>query len=595
MKNKVLMWMLLVSAVATISCSDEDNNSSSSVQTWDGTVKTATYSSELGDNQVQVIWDDSAQVVISSNLSGLVSAEIRCGAVTLLADGSLAEEVTYMLSGKSSRGSLYMDGSYKATFVLDDLTLNSTDSATINIRDGKRIAMKLADGTTNTLSDASGGSHKACLMVKGHTEFSGGGSLTLAGKTGHAFWGKEYVKLKATTGTIKVTEAVGDGFNVNQYFQMNGGILDISGVGDDGIQVSYKTDDEDNVIPLTEDEENTGEVLINGGTLTVAVTAEMSKGIKSEGDIIVSDGTLSVTTSGKYAYDSDDREYKSSVAMKTDGNMTIEGGTLTLKATGYSGKCIKTDGAMTISGGVLSATATGSSSSTYGSAKAIKATGSLTITGGTVNASASSHEAIETKSSMAVTGGYVYAAASDDAINSASTLTISGGYIFANSSGNDGIDSNGNMSISDGVVVAVGATGAEVGIDVIENGKLAINGGNVVAIGGLENTNNVSGTCYQASSYTKGAWYGFYDNSGTLVTAFRVPSNNSMGTPMAVYSSTGTPTLKSGVTVSGTSYWSGYGYGTFSGGATVSLSTYTNSGMGGNSGPGGGGSHGGFW
>ena len=582
------MWMLLASVVGVVSCSEEENSPSSSEQTWDGTVRSATYSSELGENQVQVTWDDSAQVVISSNLSGLVSAEIRCGAVTLLADDSLADEVTYTLSGTSSRGSLYMDGSYKATFVLNGLTLNSTDSAAINIRDGKRIAMKLADGTTNTLADASGGSHKACMMVKGHTEFSGGGSLTLAGRTGHAFWGKEYVQLKSTVGTIKVTEAVGDGFNVNQYFQMNGGTLDISGVGDDGIQVSYKTDDDDNIIPLTEDEENTGEVLIKGGTLAVVVTAEMSKGIKSEGDVTISDGTLAITTSGKYAYDNDDKEYKSSVAMKTDADMTISGGTLTLKATGYSGKCIKVDGAMKVSGGTLSANATGASSSTYGSAKAIKATGALTVSGGTIITTASSHEAIETKSTLSVTGGTIYAAGSDDAINSGSTTTISDGLLFANSSGNDGIDSNGNMTISGGTVIAVGASGAEVGIDVIENGKLTISGGHVIAIGGLENTNNVSGTCYQASSYNKGAWYGFYDNGGTLITAFKVPSNSSMGTPMAVYTSTGTPALKAGVTVSGTSYWNGNGYSSCSGGSTVSLSTYTSSGMGGGGGPGGG-------
>ncbi|MBR3732666.1 MAG: hypothetical protein IKN25_08445 [Spirochaetales bacterium] len=179
----------------------------------------------------------------------------------------------------------------------------------------------------------------------------------------------------------------------------------------------------------------------------------------------------------------------------------------------------------------------------------------------------------------------MYAVSSDDAINSAGVMAINGGYVFANSSGNDGIDSNGNMTISGGTIVAVGANGAEVGIDVIENGTLTINGGNIIAVGGLENTNNVSGSAYQASSYNKGTWYGFYNASGSLIIAFKVPSNSSMGTPMAVYSSTGKPSLMSGVTGSGTEYWNGYGYSEYSGGSSVSLSSYTKSSQGG--GPGG--------
>ena len=50
---------------------------------------------------------------------------------------------------------------------------------------------------------------------------------------------------------------------------------------------------------------------------------------------------------------------------------------------------------------------------------------------------------------------------------------------------------------------------------------------------------------------------------------------------MVVYT-TGSPSLMSGVTGSGTSFWSGNGYASCSGGSTISLSTYSsNSGGGG--------------
>ena len=371
MKKSVLMSLVLLAGIVFLqSCSSDDDEelgtggSSSSV--WNGTTKYATYDSSLADNTVQVVWNDSATVVMASNLNGVVSAEIRGGAVVLLADESLEEEVTYTLSGVSARGSLWMDGSYKATFVLNGLTLTSADSAAINIRDGKRINVELADGTVNTLSDAKNGTQKACMMVKGHTEFSGGGSLTLTGNTGHAFWGKEYVQIKASVGKITVKSAVGDGFNVNEFFQMNGGTLDISGVGDDGIQVSYKTDDNDNVISLTEDEDNTGEVLIKGGTLTTIATASGARGIKTEGNITINEdkGTVVVTaTSSQHE------------GMEAKGTISISAGTVYVQA---KDDAINSGGDMTISGGMVCAYSTGNDG--------LDANGNCYIQGGTVYA-----------------------------------------------------------------------------------------------------------------------------------------------------------------------------------------------------------------
>ncbi|MBQ1634588.1 MAG: hypothetical protein II050_07855, partial [Bacteroidaceae bacterium] len=143
-------------------------------------------------------------------------------------------------------------------------------------------------------------------------------------------------------------------------------------------------------------------------------------------------------------------------------------------------------------------------------------------------------------------------------------------------------------------VVAVSARSPEVALDAnTEKGyALYLSGGNVMAIGGLERGATISnGTAYQASSYSKGAWYGLFSGDGSLAFAVKVPSNSSMGTPMVVYT-TGTTVLKSGVTGSGTSFWSENGYNNCSGGSTVKLSSYSSNGSGG--GPGGHGGHGGW-
>ena len=204
---------------------NENTDSDTTQRTeWTGELRHATSSTSIDDNTIVVSWNDTATVEVAYNIYNKVWADIRDGHVTLLASADVDEDLTYILQGNSSDGSLYMDGQYKATFCLNGLTLTNPDSAAINIRDGKRIALYLVEETENTLTDGSGGEQKACFMVKGHTEVSGEGVLNINGNTGHAFWGKEYVQLKATTGTINIKKAVGDGMNVNQYFQMNGGV-----------------------------------------------------------------------------------------------------------------------------------------------------------------------------------------------------------------------------------------------------------------------------------------------------------------------------------------------------------------------------------
>ena len=114
--------------------------------------------------------------------------------------------------------------------------------------------------------------------------------------------------------------------------------------------------------------------------------------------------------------------------------------------------------------------------------------------------------------------------------------------------------------------------------------KLYVTGGTIVAVGGLENGSSLTQSCYQASSWSANTWYAMSVGNSTF--AFKTPSS---GGNTLVVSASSTPTLKSGVTISGgTEYWNGYGIigGTVSGGSSVNLTSYTG---GGGMGPGGGG------
>lgn len=591
------------------------------------------------DDAVSVVYSgSSASITVAGSVAQYLTITQSGAHVSIVQSSDLAQEITYTLSGSSSDGGFYMEGSYKATVELNGLNLTNSSAvysgAAVHIQNGKRIKVKPLNGTTNTLTDAASGSQKGCLYVKGHIEFAQSGTLYVYGNTKHAIKAGEYVTIK--NANINILSAAGDGLNCEQYFLMASGTLNISGVSDDGIQCDIEDTDTGSTGETADHEdEDSGNMYLQGGTVNVNVTATAAKGIKAEGNISITGGTIGVTTSGNGEWDTDDLETKAACGISSDANITITAGTITLKSTGSGGKGLKCDTLLTISGeAVLDITTTGGlyynngtkeytnytgntdniDSDYYSSPKGIKAGskveagtqnnktvynyyGGIVISGGTITVSTSgtNGEGIESKSTMVVSGGEIMVNAYDDALNAASDLTISDGYVYARATNNDAIDANGNCYIQGGLVYAIGASGAEVAIDANseDQKQLYVSGGTLVAIGGLEKGASLTQTCYSAS-WSQNTWYAL--TVGSNVFAFKTPSSG--GTGMVV-SGASTPTLKSGITASGTSIFGGVAYypATVSGGSNVTLSSYSGGNTGGGNFPGGGNNPGGggFW
>ena len=548
---------------------------------------------DIEDNSVSVSYNGSAaSVVVAGNVARYLTVAVDGAHVSIEQADDLSSEITYTLSGTSTNGEFYMDGSLKASIDLNGLTLTNPSGPAINIQNGKRINVSVKSGTENTLRDGSSGDWKGCLRCKGHLELKGKGVLNVYGNTAHAIWSKEYVEMKNCT--VNILKAVGDGLNCNQYFLMESGSLNISGVGDDGIQVSYKTDDDGT---RESDEENTGALTVTGGTLTVTTTAVGSKGLKAEGEMVVNENSSStiITVKNSGGVDtSDSSDPASSACLKSDTSISIAAGTLTLTNTGQGGRAINSEGTLTVSGGTINAQAQGSnygsssggggggggwpgggggwpgggggwpggggsSSSNGKNAKGVKAKGNITITGGSLTVGSSNHEGLESKSVITISGGQVYVKAKDDAINSGGNMTISGGYVYAWSTGNDGLDSNGNMSIEGGVALAFASNSdnVESGIDVDEQHKLSISGGNIFSIGGRNDFR--AGTCSQTyksfSSLTVSAnKYAVVKCGSTQVFAVKIPVSYSSkaGIISATTTASGTLSVTSASSVDGT-------------------------------------------
>ena len=574
------------------------------------------------DNTVSVVYNDtSASVTVAGNVAKYLNISVSGAHVNIEQSSDVAEEITYILSGSSEDGEFYMSGSYKATVELNGLTLTNktpvTSGAAVHIQNGKRIKVKVMDGTTNTLVDCASGSQKGAFYVKGHPEFSKSGVLNVVGNLKHAIKSGEYIELKEVT--LNVTSAQGDGINCAQYFLMKSGTININNVTDDGIQCDIDDTDAGSTGETADHEdEDSGNIYIEGGKIYINTPGKAAKGIKSEGDLYVKAGTLNITTTGHGKWDEEDIKTKAAACLGSDAKVVISGGTLTLTSTGAGGKGINCDAEFELSGGDVTIVTKGAlyyhngttentnytgntdnvNSDYYSSSKGVKADGAIKISGGRINVSTAglNAEGIESKTSILISNGEVIVNSYDDGINvggDGTDLIIEGGYVYSRAMNNDGIDGNGNVYVKGGLVYAIGANSPEVAIDANseEKKKLYVQGGTLIAVGGLESGAQISGgTCKQASSMTANSWYALY-NGSELVAAFKTPATSSSssggGRPsgsssgkLVVYTSS-TPALKSGVTVSGgTTYFDGAANigGSVSGGSDVTLSNYTSSG-----------------
>ena len=219
----------------------------------------------------------SAAIVVSNDIKDYITASVNGGDVTVTSTASAAvNEITYGLYGTTTDGSFTFNGTYKATVELFGVSITNPTGPAIDIQNGKRIEISAKSGTTSTLKDGTStavDAWKGALYCKGHIQFKGYGTLNVYGNYAHAIKAGEYIEMKNCT--INVCSAVKDAVNCNQYFSMESGVLNLSGYGDDGIQVDLKTNDTS--------VENTGNFTMTGGTININTYGSTGEAVKVAG------------------------------------------------------------------------------------------------------------------------------------------------------------------------------------------------------------------------------------------------------------------------------------------------------------------------
>jgi len=376
MKRLLLLYII---CVALFACSD-DNNTSGSDES--DTIPTPTF--------IDIVYNGSAaEVTISSKASGVTCSSGTESNVVITADTTVNDEYIYRVSGSSDSGSLTINGSYKMTVLLAGVSLTSTDTMpAVNINCGKRINVILQEDTESSFVDNTTNCKKGAFYSKGHLEFEGGGTMNVTGNTKHALCCKEYMKLKKTTGTINILGAVGDGIHcgkgdvedslsTNNHFKINGGTLNFSNVSGDLIDcddygVAYINGGTLNLTVDAYDSKGLKAdslIYIEGGTINLDITSAESIGIQSNYAMYCSGGTITGTVSGTDAIGLKANISGSSTTVMDDGigtgNMFLSGTNISLSLTGSDAKGLRSDRDMTITGGTISLSGPSSNSPGY--------------------------------------------------------------------------------------------------------------------------------------------------------------------------------------------------------------------------------------
>lgn len=266
-------------------------------------------------NSVAVVYnsDGTADVTISGDIAPHLTVAISGQDVSLTATETYQDTITYTLTGQATDGSFTMDGEYATNVVLNNVSITSSDTAAINIRNGKHCYIYVYG--ENNFADGATGGQKAAFFCNGHATFRGDGTVNITGNARHGYRSDEYTKFTtAFTGNFNILSAASDGINVQQYLKVSNGNITVRGNTGDAIDVGINSDST---------KQRNGQVIIEGGTITAAAINTDTKALKADSAITITGGTLNIIASGL-----------GSKGISAGTNLYTRGGTFNITASG---------------------------------------------------------------------------------------------------------------------------------------------------------------------------------------------------------------------------------------------------------------------
>ena len=229
---------------------------------------------EYSKRDMDASFDESSATKIT--LSGDSASVSGSGAVAEGSTVTISTAGTYIVSGNLTDGSITVTTSEndKVQIVLNGVKIACSSGPAIDVRSADKCFVTLAEGTQNSLSDASEDAN-ACIYATCDLTINGSGSLDVSGNYRHGVFSKD--DLVVYGGSINVS-AVEDGLNGKDSVKIGAGDISIDS-GADGVKSSKSTSPEK------------GFVYVSGGSLSIDAEDD---GIQAKTYLCIAGGSIEI-------------------------------------------------------------------------------------------------------------------------------------------------------------------------------------------------------------------------------------------------------------------------------------------------------------
>ncbi|UOQ84359.1 carbohydrate-binding domain-containing protein [Gracilibacillus salinarum] len=475
-RRKIVFPLILIFVFVIAGCSNESNKTEI-VESAETTVDYDTedaYTEWSESDATFIAFSDQTASVDDEN-SGVV---VNDNTVTIHTSG------TYVLEGDASDSQVIVDAEDQGTvrIILNGVSLTSTTSAPIFVKQADKTVVSVEKGTENTLTDASeyvyededSDEPKAAIYSKDDLTINGSGQLTVKANFNDGITGNDDLKIIGATIAITATD---DGIVGRDLFAMKDASITVD-AGGDGVKSSNDEDaDKANIVlesgTLTVDAEGDGiasentvtvldgeyNIVAGGGSPeTIEATQEFGGGMGGQGGM---QGQMpnGEDSSGERPAPPEGFE-EGEMPQFEEGQAPSDGGQMTPPDQGTTTETQQSGDTQQSSqeqaqtneqqqGTNAESTESAETEEDTPSTKGIKAVNSVTIAGGTISID-SNDDALHSDKELTITNGDITINTGDDAVHADESLAINGGNVQVDKS-YEGIESQ-DITITDGTI-----------------------------------------------------------------------------------------------------------------------------------------------